>query len=230
MILEKSKARKKQRLIKKIKELLNNNKALFLTLTFNNETLKQTTEEQRQRIVKRYLRNETAYYIANKDYGRKNAREHYHAFIIVSFLTNEEIKNPSLITIKDFINYYTWQKYGTIKGRFIGTKWRPQKDKLLNNFNETALNIFNHFFKDTTKGAKLIYSRKTKTKAEQLEQLKKHYQIRKTKKAETKETNYIDTNNETLKEITEELEIINDYTFKDLEEEIIKELENKNKH
>lgn len=68
---EKATERKRQRVIKKIAEIIKNNDALFLTLSFNDATMETTSAETRKRYIKEFLRNETAIYIANVDYGKR---------------------------------------------------------------------------------------------------------------------------------------------------------------
>ena len=55
--------------------------AVFLTLTFSDETLEKTTVKTRRAYVQRYLRQHGAAYVANIDFGSENDREHYHAVI-----------------------------------------------------------------------------------------------------------------------------------------------------
>ena len=51
-------------------------------MSFNDATIQKTNAETRKRYIKNYLKNETALYIANIDYGAKKGREHYHANIL----------------------------------------------------------------------------------------------------------------------------------------------------
>ena len=55
--------------------------SVFLTLTFTDIVLKSTSAETRRKYVQRYLRAYGVPYVANKDFGAKNEREHYHAVI-----------------------------------------------------------------------------------------------------------------------------------------------------
>ena len=79
---EKTQARQRQRVIKKIYDLIKNKDAIFLSMSFNDPTIQKTNAETRKRYIKNYLKNETALYIANIDYGAKKGREHYHANIL----------------------------------------------------------------------------------------------------------------------------------------------------
>lgn len=58
-----------------------NSKLYFLTLTFNDEKLSNTSESTRHQYVFRFLDANCADYYANIDYGTKNHREHYHAVV-----------------------------------------------------------------------------------------------------------------------------------------------------
>lgn len=53
----------------------------FVTLTFDDETLNNTSEQTRHRYVSKYLKENVRCYYANVDYGSKNEREHYHAVV-----------------------------------------------------------------------------------------------------------------------------------------------------
>lgn len=51
----------------------------FVTLTFDDETMNNTTEKTRHYYASHWLNENTRDYLANIDYGKKNGREHYHA-------------------------------------------------------------------------------------------------------------------------------------------------------
>lgn len=72
---------------------------LFLTLTFNDETLQNTSYKTRRIYVARYLKSQSDYYTANVDYGDENGREHYHAVIYGK------------------CDYTAWHHLGVINGR-----------------------------------------------------------------------------------------------------------------
>lgn len=56
----------------------------FVTLTFTDEVLNNTSEQTRHRYASRWLNQNTRNYIANVDYGHENHREHYHAVVALS--------------------------------------------------------------------------------------------------------------------------------------------------
>lgn len=81
------------RIRKKVFHIIESNQAYFLTLTFSNEVLANTTPEERREKVSRFLKKHSSYYVANIDFGSEreyvdknsvkiaNKREHYHAII-----------------------------------------------------------------------------------------------------------------------------------------------------
>lgn len=68
--------------------------AWFVTLTFRNRVLEDTSQETRRKYVRRWLKERTDYYVANIDFGDHHiyigsdgekaatGREHYHALVI----------------------------------------------------------------------------------------------------------------------------------------------------
>lgn len=117
--------------------------AYFLTLTFEDSVLANTTPQTRRRYVARMLKKYCAKYVANIDFGKENGREHYHA--IVELDDFEGLK-------KAWAN-----KCGFIDLRKVGVDDKDLKKtaKYINKLNA-------HCFKDTTHMHRVIYSRKTK--------------------------------------------------------------------
>lgn len=72
---------------------------VFLTLTFNEQTLNNTNYKTRRVYVSRFLKSQSDFYIANVDYGGDYGREHYHAVIYGK------------------VDYTLWQRYGAVNGR-----------------------------------------------------------------------------------------------------------------
>lgn len=79
--LQKSRKAKTIKVVKKITRLVKSGQAVFLTLTFTDNTLNNTTPETRRRYVARYLKSQCDFYVANIDFGEDNGREHYHALV-----------------------------------------------------------------------------------------------------------------------------------------------------
>ena len=141
--LQKAKKEKRRRIEKIIREAIKNNKKLyFVTLTFNDETLK-LKERTRREYVKNYL-NQFEGNIANIDYGGKNGREHFHAIIIANEKTEtEKVPNTKkFVTIK---NAKEWQ-YGFSDIEKIKTKDNDIKkiSNYIAKLTNHALKIGNH--------------------------------------------------------------------------------------
>lgn len=80
-LLLQSKKKKAQKVKEKIAELVLNNNAIFLTLTFRDDVLESTSPETRRRYVARFLKSVSGQYAANIDFSPEINREHYHAVI-----------------------------------------------------------------------------------------------------------------------------------------------------
>jgi len=127
------------RLKQRIERMLLNGSCIFLTLTFNDDTLNNTTEKQRRVFVTRYLKLFNCMYVANIDFGKTNHREHYHALINC-----------------DRIDYSLWNQYGNINGEKVRNKdISSDKTKLA----KYICKLSNHAIKETTRRSSLIYSR-----------------------------------------------------------------------
>ena len=107
---------------------------LFLTLTFTDETLEDTSDTTRRRYITRFLSQFNVPVIANKDFGKENGREHYHAIIQI-----------------DKIDYSLYD-YGAINGKkvVVGSETDLRLSKYISK-------LTNHAIKETTKQSKLIY-------------------------------------------------------------------------
>lgn len=66
------------------------NQGVFLTLTFTDECISNTSAQTRHDYVKKFLTSLNCSYVANIDFGDEHGREHYHA-IISRVLTPEEL-------------------------------------------------------------------------------------------------------------------------------------------
>ena len=179
--------RKRERLIKRIYEMIKDKKAVFLSMSFNDDIYKNTSAETRKRYIKDFLKNETAQYIANIDYGAKKGREHYHAIVKANTLKESAFKGyyAKYEIIKDRINLKAY-KYGNIQADFIGLKYGFKND---NEIKRTAKNLYNHAIKESTRNNKIIYSRKEPT---QKQQYKRLLRLSRTIEQKAKKDNYID--------------------------------------
>lgn len=140
-----SKYRKRKNIEKRFNAFVESGKAIFVTLTFSNDTLNRTKEEIRRKYVQRYLKEQCLCFVANIDYGDKvknpdsNEREHYHALVIPR---NETVDMES------------WKGYGHIlvKKVHTGTKDIEKVSKYVSKLSQHAL-------KECTKIPRLIWSR-----------------------------------------------------------------------
>lgn len=128
-----------KRLQERVASMLLGGSCLFITLTFNDETLNELSEKQRRVAVTRYLKSFNCQYVANIDFGKTNHREHYHALISC-----------------DKISFDEWRKYGNINAERVRNKdISSDKTKLA----KYICKLSNHAIKETTKRNSLIYSR-----------------------------------------------------------------------
>lgn len=91
--LYRSRKSKTNRVLGKITDLLNNGRACFLTLTFDDETMSRTSAETRRQYVRKYLKSISPVYLANIDFGESpnsTHREHYHAVVQMAYEHEQE--------------------------------------------------------------------------------------------------------------------------------------------
>lgn len=124
------------RLKRRITKMLNKGNCVFLTLTFTDEVLQSTTQEQRRLYVVRYLKSQSDTYIANIDFGASNGREHYHSILLGE------------------VNISRWA-YGNLDAKRI---IRSSNPAVLGNY---VNKLVNHAIKETAKRSHLIYSRRS---------------------------------------------------------------------
>lgn len=124
-----------KKLKSKIATMLDKSDCCFLTMTFDDHILSTTTNDTRRRYISRFLRSLGVPYIANKDFGKQNHREHYHAVI----------QSPRLD-----LNSYS---YGFI---FAETVYRAKDTTKLAKY---IAKLTNHAIKETTKRSVIMYSR-----------------------------------------------------------------------
>lgn len=125
-----------KRLKDRVSYLLSNGDCTFVTLTFTDEVLATTSPETRRRYITRFLKRFDVPYIANKDFGSKNGREHYHAVI--------QSQNID----------YSLYEYGAINGEKIRNS-KNDDIKLAKYISK----LTNHAIKETCNGSKIIYSK-----------------------------------------------------------------------
>lgn len=128
-----------KRLRNRIENILLSGNCLFLTLTFNDNTLNSTSADTRRQYVRKYLKSFNCMYVANIDFGAKNHREHYHAVVGL-----------------DNIDLSLWRNYGNINVQKVRNNSIELNKKRLSKY---ICKLSNHAIKETTKRSCLIYSR-----------------------------------------------------------------------
>ena len=154
--------RRISRLKRHLKAYLNQSSPVnFLTFTFAPETLEKTNDTTRRKAVTTFLKSQCKYYIANKDYGGKNGREHYHAVVV----GNVDLKawDYGIINVQTVANrkQLTRKK---IPKRYKDLDAKTQLD-FMKRDTESKLakyvaKLSNHAVKNTTKRSAIIYSKK----------------------------------------------------------------------
>lgn len=128
----------------------------FVTLTFTDEELKNTSPDTRRQKVRRFLNAHCVEYVANKDFGKKNHREHYHA--VVSNLPPEwphGFKNyEPIIVHPECKNTPKRFEHLTPEER-AEAQTREHTARLA----KYIAKLTNHAIKETAESSRLIYSR-----------------------------------------------------------------------
>lgn len=129
-----------KRLSDRIQQMLSSGTCLFLTLTFTDNVLFNTSQETRCRYVKRFLKSLNTTYIANIDFGKENGREHYHAIVRLDKIsdTQRQVYNK----LCGAINFEKIHKSSNAKA-----------------LAKYCAKLTNHAIKETTKRNAIIYSR-----------------------------------------------------------------------
>lgn len=145
----------------------------FLTLTFTDKILQNSTPSERRRWVVRYLKSQSDYYIANLDFGTLKDREHYHAVVLGR------------------VDLEPWRKFGAINVQNVGNRKELTRNKVPKRYKDldatTAESLMrrdtekklakyvakltNHAIKETTKRSAVIYSRKLPNPHPELERI-----------------------------------------------------------
>lgn len=110
-------------------------RSFFLTLTFTNVSLGNTSAVTRRRYVARFLKSISSNYVANIDFGKRNHREHYHALVQC-----------------DYIDSKLWQ-YGNLDFELVTYEEESTTDRL----SKYIAKLTNHAIKETCKRGHLIY-------------------------------------------------------------------------
>ena len=135
---------KRYRLRKRLKKMLDSGICFFITLTFTDEVLKNTSEKTRRKYVIECLDSFAERgFIGNIDFGiddNYTHREHYHAVVGVDNIDNKDCK--------------LW-RYGSLNFEKIRVN-----DNSIKALPKYIIKLTNHALKDSCKQNRLIYSRK----------------------------------------------------------------------
>lgn len=144
--INKAEYERTKRLKKRVARMLLGGPCVFLTLTFTDNTLAETTQKQRRVAVCRLLKQLNCVYIANIDYGAdktKTMREHYHALVQVASIST------------DFMRMWR-KKYGNIDAKKVRLR---DSDTTTTKMSKYIAKLSNHAIKETARRGALIYSR-----------------------------------------------------------------------
>lgn len=131
---------------RKIKQIVNSDKGLFLTLTFRDDVLESTSEKTRRTYVFRFCKKYGYGYVANQDFGKETNREHYHVVIFPKEELSKDIWEYGFMDIKpitcssdDLVRvskYVSKMTYHAVKdtasiNRIIYSRNNPDFDKII---------------------------------------------------------------------------------------------------
>lgn len=149
------------RLFKKICAMFDGyEKVYFVTLTFSDGYLydgdgrQRNTSETRRQMIRRFLKQSCSVYVANKDFGEENNREHYHAicagFYDPSILILSHDNNGAHTSLAGYdAGFANWERVG--KDSSDARKIAKYISKLQN-----------HAVKETASKERMIFSRRAK--------------------------------------------------------------------
>lgn len=129
--------RRLSRLRSRVLKIVSSNRAYFLTFTFNDDTLLNTSKDTRRQYVRRFMKKYYYDFVGNIDYGGLNEREHYHAIVSSSH-----------------IHCNLWE-YGSLNYELI-----KNSDKSIKKLSKYISKLVNHAIKESTKNEYLIYPKK----------------------------------------------------------------------
>lgn len=135
------------RIRKYITDIMISSPCQFLTFTFTDKSLQDTSPETRRQVVRRFLTDLNVPYVANIDFGKKNGREHYHA-----------------VVASGKVNYKLWD-YGALNGKVIRNDVKVDEDGSISiesaqKISRYIAKLTNHAIKQTVRRNVAIYCRK----------------------------------------------------------------------
>lgn len=122
-----------------VKSILSNTSVVLVTLTFRDDVLSVTSETTRRTYVRKFLSSQSDTYMANRDFGSKRGREHFHALVVC-----------------DNIDRKGWN-YGTINFKRVNLS--EERKNTVGKLSRYIDKLSNHALKETV-GDRIIWSRK----------------------------------------------------------------------
>lgn len=135
-----------KRLSDKVLTMLNQENCIFLTLTFRDDVLANTSEETRRRYIARFLKEQCQCYVANIDFGKQNEREHYHAVVVPK---NDKIDGAF------YLEHYGNIDFERVRNRKNENDYQATSKRLA----KYVAKLVNHAIKETVRQNRVIYSR-----------------------------------------------------------------------
>lgn len=122
-----------------VRRILSHPSVVLVTLTFTDEVLNATSETTRRTYVRKFLASQSHTYMANRDFGKKNHREHFHALVACEKIDRKD-----------------WT-YGNIN--FKRVKLSEDRKKTVGKLSRYLDKLSNHALKETV-GDRIIWSRR----------------------------------------------------------------------
>lgn len=161
-IYDSSRSRAK-RLRHKIETWAKHGYVYFLTFTFKDSILTNTSADTKRQYVRRFLKSQDFVFCANQDFGGKFGREHYHAVICSKEKLPGTLKKSKDGWYLDSPIFHRWNdKIGfvNVQGPILMTD-ETKKDSL--KVSKYVSKCSNHALKETAQRSSLVYSRNKPT-------------------------------------------------------------------
>lgn len=159
--VDKSRRDKAKRCRERVENSVTCGNAFFITLTFKDDILLNTTEKTRRTYVSRAFKAIGYRYVANIDYGDKTHREHYHGIIEPLPSCLASWKNGKR-EYKDVPDFREWcNRYGFVTIERIGDTEKDAK-KVAKYTAKLSAHALKKSTRERRSAPRLIYSRKPK--------------------------------------------------------------------
>ena len=155
--LFRSELQKGVRLRKRLKGMISSG-AWFLTLTFTDSVLASTDAQSRRKYVRRFLKEIAQEFIANKDYGGLNGREHYTCVIALPysldcFVLTHDVNGAHPVVVGWNYGFTNWERIG---------KRHLNEESQLRAISKYVTKLQFHALKESASSEMMIFSRKAR--------------------------------------------------------------------